>query len=103
MGYVNKKYCRLNTIKHVSKKLGLGETTIKSRVYEYGWNAMEALETPFVAHKNRSNFLYTYKGERMVDVCKRLNMSYNTVYSRLQRGWTMKQALELPRQTYLLK
>ncbi len=54
--------------------------------------------TPTEQVRNRSNTLYiTYQGETktLVEWCNIYNISYKKVWQRVNRGWSIEEALEL--------
>ena len=47
------------------------------------------------AHNRGNNVYYEHNGERklLLDWCAETGMNYNTVYTRLRRGWSFEKAI----------
>lgn len=54
------------------------------------------------SRNKRNNRLYTINGETycLIDWCERLNLNYNSMIARLNRGWPIEKALFTPVREY---
>lgn len=77
---------------------GFGKEAIRSRL-RLGWSVEDALTKP--VNKNmgpvRQEAL-SYKGitGTLKEICKAVGANYHTVQTRMYRGWSLEQAIEMP-------
>lgn len=97
----NEKYLEYNGEVHTQKEwgeiTGLG-TTFRSRIRQ-GWSIKDAVETPLLKKRTKPiNAPVTYNGDTMPlkDLCAKYNKNYHTIQTRLQRGWTINEAMSTP-------
>lgn len=76
---------------------GLGEV-LRNRL-RGGWSLDKAIETPVNENRTKTKGLpVTYNGDTMPlkDLCAKYNKNYHTIQTRLQRGWTIDEAMSTP-------
>lgn len=83
---------RLN-IAQWAKRLGIPDTRLRSRL-QYGWSVERALGMEPLRYEKR-NRLIRFNGceKTLAQWCKRLGLNYQTVNTRLHRGWSVNLAL----------
>lgn len=83
-----------HTINQWSKIIGLGPSVIRRRIDELGWSVEEALKTPAI----NNSVMLTYNGETLSrgEWARRYNINSNTLRGRLDRGWSVEDALTTP-------
>ena len=85
-----------NSIKEAAKYYKLDPSTVHNRL-KSGWTIEEAfkdvdLEEP--KYSNLTVFGKTFKN--IAELSKYYNINYNTVYGRLDKGWTVEDAISIP-------
>lgn len=99
--FQNEKYLEYNGEVHTqiewSRITGLGDAFI-SRL-KNGWDLKEAIETPLLKkHVKPANSPVQYKDDclPLKELCAKYNKNYHTVQTRLQRGWSLEDAMDKP-------
>ena len=97
----NEKYLEYNgevhTVTEWGKITGLG-TAFRSRIRQ-GWSVQDAIETPLLKKRTKpANAPVTYNGDTMPlkELCVKYGKNYHSIQSRLQRGWTLEEAMSTP-------
>lgn len=76
---------------------GLGEV-LRNRLRS-GWSLEKAIETPVNENRTKTKGLpVTYNGDTMPlkELCVKYGKNYHSIQSRLQRGWTLEEAMSTP-------
>ena len=91
---------------YLCNKFGLNYCTVKIRLQK-GWSLEDAMEKPKYIRKDKYTYkgisgsrkTYTYKGitGSLYYLCSELNVNYTLVYNRLQKGWSLEDAIEKPK------
>jgi hypothetical protein len=81
------------TIKEWATETGIKQNTLLCR-FRYGVPEERLLE-PIEERKERNTHFCIVNGKKVSisDLAKRLNMNYNTLWSRIKRGWTIEKIL----------
>ena len=80
-----------------SKITGVPRRTIYCRINRYGWNHVDAIQTPAGSPAPDAKLL-TYKGEslRMCDFARKYGISSSLLKGRIRSGWDISRAIEQP-------
>lgn len=75
-----------------ARELGMGESSLKRRIFEHGWTVEKALTTPPMDKRIAIN------GELkpLSEWCRIYNVSESTVRTRIQRNWQKIEAITTP-------
>lgn len=97
------KGVRYAGIKTLARAVGMNASTLHDRL-KRGWTIEEAVETPLGERIKtpRGTTRVSYKGKEYAsvkDLCGALGVNYQTISSRLAKGWTIEQAVETPIKT----
>lgn len=81
---------------------GIKMGTVNSRLRR-GWTYEEATQIPVQRKVLELNVpLYEYKGKYLSvkQIAEIYNLNYKTIHKRLQRGWNIDEAIEIPVRRY---
>lgn len=87
----------VKTLAEWERATGLGEA-LRSRLRS-GWDLKTAIETPLLKkHVKPANSPVQYKDDclPLKELCVKYNKNYHTVQTRLQRGWSLEDAMDKP-------
>jgi hypothetical protein len=79
----------------IARENGIQPHTVWCRIRDYGWTPEAAATTPAHATQER---IVEFRGERrrVMDFCRQLGVSKSMVLYRLDRGWSVEDALTKP-------
>jgi hypothetical protein len=78
-----------------AEKIGISYTLFRERIKKHGWTIEKIIENPKpIPH----SFIINYNGELLsISECsRRFSISVNGIRGRLEKGWSIKDALETP-------
>lgn len=86
------------TVAKWSRELNISSATIRRRIDIHGWSEEKALSTPTGSDRERSNYI-TFNGKTMnyAEWGREIGMSANAIKERLEKGWTIEEALTTPK------
>ena len=85
----------IKSIKEMCKAYDIAYITFSHRL-KLGWTLKDALETP-VGVPLEAYWVTDHKGNKFKttkEMCKVYGIAFNTFRGRINRGWTLKDALE---------
>lgn len=87
---------KFSSIKEACEYFHINYQTIINRIRTYGWDLDRAFSTSIVPHKvvSRDHLGKTYPS--ITAMAKAYNLDQGVVRTRLNRGWSMKEALTQP-------
>jgi hypothetical protein len=68
--------------------------TVRTRMFARGWDVEKALTEP--VHINQKTYKYKGKNYTLGELAKLTNMTSNAIKYRINRGWSVEQAVERP-------
>ena len=90
------------TLKEMSDKYDLPLSLLQSRIHNNKFSAEDAVSKKLQKKKYRVKVLFEGKRRFLADVCKSQNADLTLVHNRLNRGWPVKDALNLPKGTNIV-
>ena len=86
------------TVAKWSKELNISSATIRRRIDVWGWSEEKALSTPTGSDRERSNYItFNSKTMNYAEWGREIGMSANSIRERLEKGWTIEEALTTPK------
>lgn len=79
----------------VAREHGLPSTTVWCRIFNYGWDPLRAATTR--AHSTQERVVQ-FRGDQwtVTDLCREHGVSSSMVFYRLDRGWSVEDAITKP-------
>lgn len=82
-----------DTLANICRKFDKDYMLVNNRLQK-GWEVQKALDTPkYSSRKNGRYITYDGKTKSIAEWTRELHLSKNTIYERLNSGWTVEEAL----------